>query len=117
MVQNFIYFSSVTVFAIGLFTILISNNYIKKIIGLSVLQSSVLLFYIALSKIKHGAPPINQCFGQKTCSVLYTSPISHVLMLTAIVVGFATVSLAMALIYQINTEFHSISEETLHHHD
>lgn len=89
-----------------------SDNYIKKIIGLGLFQNSVLVFYIALGKAKDGVVPINLC-NTIDCNYIYTSPIPHVLMLTAIVVGFSTLSVGLALILQIKREFGTINESEI----
>lgn len=92
---------------------LISDNYVRKIIGLGVLQSSVLIFYIALGKVSEGIVPIDICASLERCSHVFTSPLPHVLMLTAIVVGFSTMSVGLALIYQIYKEYGTISESKI----
>jgi multicomponent Na+:H+ antiporter subunit C len=86
---------------------LTSDNYFRKIIGLSLFQNAVLLFYIALGKAKAGIVPIE--IGEK----IYSSPLPHVLMLTAIVVGFATLSVGLALIKCIKDQFSSLSEDEI----
>ena len=88
---------------------LTSDNYVRKILGLSVFQSSVLIFYISLGKTKGGIVPIDICQNTLNCPHMYSSPIPHVLMLTAIVVGFATMSVGLALIYQIKREYGSVN--------
>ncbi len=105
MHYNLIYFFALVVLTSGLFIILVSNNYIKKIIGLGIFQNSVLIFYIALSKPRNGVVPIDL----NNSSVLFTSPLPHVLMLTAIVVGFATLSVGLAMIYQIYNHYGTIN--------
>lgn len=89
---------------------LTSDNYLRKILGLGIFQSSVLIFYIALGKAKNGIIPIDICAGASNCSHVYSSPLPHVLMLTAIVVGFATMSVGLALIYQIRAEYGTVLE-------
>lgn len=106
--NNFIYYFASAILVSGLFIMLTSDNYMKKIIGLGIFQSSVLIFYIALGKIKNGIPPI---FEENIHN--YSSPLPHVLMLTAIVVGFATLSVGLALIYRIYKQFNTISESEL----
>lgn len=108
--QNLIYFFAVILLASGLFIMLTSDNLIKKIIGLGVFQNSVLIFYIALGKISEGISPIDICAGLEKCAYSFSSPLPHVLMLTAIVVGFATLSVGLALIFQIRKEYGTISE-------
>tara|TARA_Y100001960_G_scaffold280569_1_gene313543 strand:+ start:1998 stop:2321 length:324 start_codon:yes stop_codon:yes gene_type:complete len=92
----------------GLFIIIRENNLIKKVIGLNIFQASVFIFYLIISKAKDGVPPIlidNE--------VIYSNPLPHVLILTAIVVGIATTSLALALIVSIKKEYKTIEEDEL----
>ncbi len=113
--QNLIYFLAVIILTSGLFIMLTSDNYVRKIIGLGVFQSSVLIFYIALGKIANGIVPINICPQDENaiCTHIFSSPLPHVLMLTAIVVGFATMSVGLALIYQIHQEYGTILESKI----
>ena len=82
-----------------------SSHYISKIIGLMLLQTSILIFYVAFGKITGGIVPID--IGSKVA--VYSSPLPHVLMLTAIVVGFATSALALALARQIYRHFGTLN--------
>lgn len=111
--SNLIYFLAVAVFSSGLFIMLTSDNYIRKIIGLTLFQSSVLIFYIALGKIKSGIVPIDICIDIHNCAYNFSSPLPHVLMLTAIVVGFATMSVGLALVFQIKKEYGTILESEI----
>lgn len=111
--ENIVYFFAVLVLATGLFIMLTSDNYLRKIIGLGVFQSSVLLFYIALGKMKTGILPIDVCAKLNNCPYIFSSPLPQVLMLTAIVVGFATLSVGLALIYQMHKEYGTILESQI----
>lgn len=106
--NNYIYYSAAGILVSGLFIMLTSDNYIKKIVGLGIFQSSVLIFYIAFGKIYSGIPPIFQ-----DNVIKYSSPLPHVLMLTAIVVGFSTLSVGLALIYKIYKHFATTSESEI----
>ena len=111
--QNLIYFFAVVILASGLFIMLTSDNFIRKIIGLGIFQSAVLIFYIALGKTANGIVPIDICTNTVSCPHIFSSPLPHVLMLTAIVVGFATMSVGLALIYQIHKEYGTILESEI----
>lgn len=112
--SHFIYFTAVIICASGLFMMLTNDNYIRKIIGLGIFQSSVLIFYIAIGKIAVGIAPISRCVGGGgECGHIYSSPLPQVLMLTAVVVGFATLSVGLALIYRIFKQYGCISEKTI----
>lgn len=92
---------------------LTADSFLRKIIGLGIFQNSVLIFYIALGKVHDGIVPIDICNGNINCAHVYSSPLTHVLMLTAIVVGFATMSVGLALIYQIRNEYGTILESKI----
>ncbi|GAB4163746.1 MAG: Na+/H+ antiporter subunit C [Rickettsiaceae bacterium] len=111
--QNLVYIFAIIVLNAGLFIMLTSDNYVRKIIGLGVFQSSVLIFYIALGKTADGIVPIDICSDASNCPYIFSSPLPHVLMLTAIVVGFATMSVALALIFQIKREYNTILESKI----
>ena len=70
----------------GLFMVIARANLVKKMIGLSIFQTSVFIFYISLGKMAGGTAPILD--GNP--DTLYSNPLPHVLILTAIVVGVAT---------------------------
>ena len=93
----------------GLFIVIARTNLIKKLIGLSIFQTSVFLFYISLGKVADGTAPILD--GNP--GTLYSNPLPHVLILTAIVVGVATTALGLALILRINEAFGSIEEDEI----
>lgn len=105
---HLVYLLAAIVLVCGLFVMLTSYNYVHKLIGLSVFQSSVLIFYLAIGKVSGGAVPILQ-----NGITRFSSPLPHVLMLTAIVVGFATVSVGLSLIYNIYKQFGTILENEL----
>jgi len=105
------YFSyAVTIFLLvaGLYIIIAQGNLIKKLVGLSLLQTSVYLLYIAPGKLVGGTAPIIAP-GQQ----IYANPLPHVLILTAIVVGVATLALGLALAVRIHEAYGSIEEEEI----
>ncbi len=110
---NIIFFFAILVLVSGLFIMLTSDNYIKKILGLSVFQQSVLIFFVALGKVSNGIVPIDICAGAANCKYNFSSPLPHVLMLTAIVVGFSTLSVGLALIYKMHKEYGSVLESEI----
>ena len=93
----------------GLFTVIARANLVKKMIGLSIFQTSVFIFYISLGKMAGGTAPILD--GNP--DTLYSNPLPHVLILTAIVVGVATTALGLALILRINEAFGSVEEDEI----
>ena len=93
----------------GLFMVIARANLVKKMIGLSIFQTSVFIFYISLGKVTGGTAPILD--GNP--DTLYSNPLPHVLILTAIVVGVATTALGLALILRINEAFGSVEEDEI----
>ncbi len=100
----------ITIFLIisGLYIIITNSNMIKKLIGLSIFQTSVYLLYVSPGKIIGGTAPIISSQFE-----IYSNPLPHVLILTAIVVGVATLALGLALTVRIKEEFGTIDEEKI----
>lgn len=96
----------------GFFIVIAHGNLIKKLIGLAVFQNAVFLFYISLGKVDGGVPPILNGTGGP-----YSNPLPHVLILTAIVVGVATLSLGLALVVRIRETYGTIEEDEIQEHD
>ncbi len=102
------YFVAFLLMVIGLWAIISSSNLIKKLIGLSIFQVSVLLMYISIGKVEGGAIPL---LTEK--AVLYSNPVPHVLMLTAIVVGVSTLAVGLALVVSIKKTYGTIEEKEI----
>tara|TARA_B100000131_G_scaffold122701_1_gene119816 strand:+ start:650 stop:1054 length:405 start_codon:yes stop_codon:yes gene_type:complete len=94
---------------IGLYIIIAKKSLLKKIVGLSIFQTSVFLLYITFGKITGGTAPILM----STDNPIYSNPLPHVLILTAIVVGVATTALGLALVVKINSTYGSIDEDEI----
>ena len=94
---------------IGLFLVIGRKNFLKKMVGLTIFQTSVFLLYITFGKIKGGTPPILN----NAIDTVYSNPLPHVLILTAIVVGVATTALGLSLVLRINSEYGSIEEDEI----
>ena len=105
---KYFYLTVIFLMMIGLYTTISSKNLIKKVMGLNIFQVSVFLFYIAMSKVKHGTAPI---LWDK--SHVYDNPLPHVLILTAIVVSVSTTAVALALIINIHKEYGTIEEDMI----
>ncbi len=127
----------------GLYVVFASSNMIKKLVGLSVFQTSVFLLYISIGKVSGGQPPIidpsefktghggghdgEQVAGaaqqnvteagheaiSHTTDVIYSNPLPHVLILTAIVVGVATLAIGLALVVRIRETYGTIEEDEI----
>ncbi len=108
MFGHFSYIVTVFLMVAGLFIIIARGNLIKKLVGLSIFQTSVYMLYIVPGKLVGGTAPIIS----PNYSV-YSNPLPHVLMLTAIVVGVATLALGLALAVRIREAYGSIEEDEI----
>lgn len=104
----FNYWASIVLMMIGFYVVIAQGNLVKKIFGLNIFQVSVFLFYISMSKVDGGAAPILDDRYQ-----VYSNPLPHVLILTAIVVGVATMSLGLALVVRIRDAYGTIEEDEI----
>ena len=99
----------------GFYIVISRGNLVKKVIGLNIFQTSVFLLYISIGKMRGGTAPIWVDGGAET--VRYTNPLPSVLILTAIVVGVATTSVALALIVRIKEAYGTVEEDEIHELD
>ena len=104
--SHYTYWVTVLLMVAGLYIVIARGNLVKKLIGLSIFQTSVYLLYIAPGKLIGGTAPI-VADGFK----VYSNPLPHVLILTAIVVGVATLALGLALAVRIREAYGSIEED------
>ena len=108
IVEHYNHWITIFLMVSGLYIVVNRGNMIKKLVGLSLFQTSVYLIYITPGKIIGGTPPILDDKFE-----VYSNPLPHVLILTAIVVGVATLALGLALVVRINEAFGTIEEEEL----
>ncbi|MDE0702506.1 MAG: cation:proton antiporter subunit C [Rhodospirillaceae bacterium] len=96
----------------GFYIVMSRHNLVKKLIGLNIFQSAVFLFYISVGKVGGGTAPIVE-----EGITSYSNPLPHVLILTAIVVGVATVSLGLALVVRLKEAYGTIEEDEINEMD
>ena len=105
---NFNYVVAITLTMIGLYILIERGNLIKKLVGLNLFQTSVFLLYISMGKIEGGTAPIHyEGFAP------FSNPLPHVLILTAIVVGVATLSVGLAIVIRIREEYGTVEESEI----
>ena len=112
VIAHFNHWITIVLMVAGLYIVVARGNMVKKLVGLAIFQTSVYLLYITPGKIIGGTPPIiAEGF------TVYSNPLPHVLILTAIVVGVATQALGLALVVRINEAYGSIEEDEIHSQD
>lgn len=130
---NYNYVVVIILMMTGLYVVFSSRNLIKKLVGLSVFQTSVFLLYITIGKVEGATPPIlKKGYGATETPVkyaaggekipgytkyltdaAYSNPLPHVLILTAIVVGVATLAIGLALVVRIRETYGTIEEDEI----
>nr|MBF0220719.1 cation:proton antiporter subunit C [Desulfobulbaceae bacterium] len=121
IIGKYNYWAFLILLLIGLHAMISKNNLVKKVIGMSIFQSAIILFYVSIGYKKgasipilshgHGPEPIHQTAAQIVAGI--ANPLPHVLMLTAIVVGVSTLGVALAIIQKINRVYDTIEEDEI----
>jgi len=106
------YWIAILLLVIGIYIVIARGNLVKKLVGLGIFQTSVYLIYISPGKILGGTAPI-----VVSGFSVYSNPLPHVLILTAIVVGVATLALGLALVVRINEAYGTIEEDEIQRRD
>lgn len=102
------YWVAVFLMMAGFYVVIAQGNLVKKLVGLGLFQASVFILYITIGKVSGGSAPI------ATAGVeIYSNPLPHVLILTAIVVGVATTAVGLALVVRINEAYGSVEEDDI----
>lgn len=119
IVNYYNYWMYIALMMIGFYAMMAKRNLIKKIIGMNIFQSAIILFYISIS-VKRGAtvPILEHAHGghgaHHAVDVMqYANPLPHVLMLTAIVVMVATLGVALAVAIMIYKRYHTLEEDEI----
>jgi len=105
---HYSYWMTIVLMVAGMYIVIARGNLLKKLLGLGVLQTSVYLLYIAPGKLIGGTAPI-----VAEGYAVYSNPLPHVLILTAIVVGVATLALGLAIVVRIREAYGSIEEDEI----
>jgi multicomponent Na+:H+ antiporter subunit C len=108
MTAHLSYWMTIFLMVGGLYILIARGNLLKKLIGLAVFQTSVYLLYIAPGKLIGGTAPIIASGFE-----VYSNPLPHVLILTAIVVGVATLALGLAITVRIREAYGTVEEDEI----
>lgn len=117
IIAKYNYWMYIILMMIGLCGMIIKKNLIKKIIGMNIFQTAIILFYISIAAKKNATIPIIiHAHGDGHAAVNAAgiiNPLPHVLMLTAIVVAVATLGVALALAIKIYRQYHTLEEDEI----
>jgi len=101
------YLVSFLLLGVGTYMLIGSPNLVKKVIGMNVFQTGIFLFFIVAAFVDGASAPL------LTAEPPYVSPLPHVLILTAIVVGVSLTAVALGLIVRIYDEYGTLNEQSI----
>jgi multicomponent Na+:H+ antiporter subunit C len=109
---RYVYLLVVALFAIGLYGMLAQRNLAKKVIGMTIFQTGIFLFFIEGSVKEDGTVPIiDPAIGPDAAA--YMNPLPHLLILTAIVVGVGVLGVAFAQLVRIHRAYGTLDEDAI----
>ena len=119
IIGKYNYWIYIVLMMIGLYAVIVKKNLVKKIIGMNILQTAIILFYVSIGTKKGATIPIiahgHGDTGQHAIQAVdYINPLPHVLMLTAIVVAVATLGVALALVIKIHKQYGTLEEDEIY---
>ena len=123
IISHYNYWMYIGLMMVGFYAMMVKRNLVKKIIGMNIFQSAIILFYISTSVKKGASVPILEHAHEGHGAVAHTAhavdvmqyanPLPHVLMLTAIVVMVATMGVALAVAIMIYKRYHTLEEDEI----
>ncbi len=117
LVAKYNYWIYITLMMIGLYAMIAKNNLVKKIVGMNIFQTAIILFYVSIGAKKGATIPIIEhghgASSHVVHAVDYINPLPHVLMLTAIVVAVATLGVALALAIKVYDRYKTLEEDEI----
>jgi multicomponent Na+:H+ antiporter subunit C len=119
IIAKYNYWIYVLLMMIGLYAMLSKNNLVKKIVGMSIFQTAIIVFYVSIGAKKGATIPIlehghgHEAAAHAVEAIHYVNPLPHVLMLTAIVVSVSTLGVALAIILGIHKRYGTIEEDEI----
>lgn len=118
LLAQFNYIGCFVLLFAGLYLIITTGNLVKKLFGLAIFQAAALVFFISVGRVSDGRAPILEKGAEEaSMALVYVNPLPQVLVLTAIVVGLAVLSVGLALVIQIKKSYGSIEQEDLEDSD
>ncbi len=117
VVSKYNYWIYITLMMIGLYAMIAKSNLVKKVVGMNIFQTAIILFYVSTGAKRGATIPILEHAHSNIPHVIhaadYINPLPHVLMLTAIVVAVSTFGVALALVLKIFIQYNTLEEDEL----
>ncbi|OGW16576.1 MAG: NADH-quinone oxidoreductase subunit J [Nitrospirae bacterium RIFOXYB2_FULL_43_5] len=114
IISKYNYWIYIVLMMIGFYAMISKRNLMKKLIGMTIFQTAIILFYISIGVKRDATIPIVPEHSHEAIKALeYVNPLPHVLMLTAIVVMVSTSGVALALLIMIYKRYKTIEEDEI----
>jgi multicomponent Na+:H+ antiporter subunit C len=110
LIGHYSYWLTIALICVGLYGILFKRSLVKKMIGLSILQSAIILFWVSIATKWGATVPVRDPSISTVEVANYLNPLPHTLMLTAIVVGVATLGVGFSLMIAIWNRYKTLDE-------
>lgn len=109
--MNYPYWIAIGLLMLGLYTMIAHANLMKKLVGMTVFQTAIILFFLLTAAKRDATLPI--VTAGPVDPAAYVNPLPHALMLTAIVVMVATAGVALAILIRLHDRYGSLEEHVL----
>jgi len=119
LISHYNYWIYILLMMIGLYAMLAKNNLVKKVIGMSIFQTAIIVFYVSIGAKREATIPIiahgqgHDAIPAAIDAMQYANPLPHVLMLTAIVVSVGTLGVALAICLGIHRRYNTLEEDEI----
>ena len=116
IVAKYNYWAYVVLMMVGFYAMIGKRNLVKKLLGMNIFQTAIILFFVSTGVKKGGAIPIVDKYAGLAGSIdpnTVNNPLPHVLMLTAIVVGVSVTGVALAVLQRIYREYGTLEENEI----
>lgn len=115
-ISKYNYWIYILLMMIGFYAMIGKKNLVKKIVGLNIFQTAIILYFVSIAAKKGGTIPIvvhSNGVAHGVHASQYVNPLPHVLMLTAIVVMVGTFGVALAFIIRIHRQYGTVEEDEI----
>jgi len=92
---------SLVLFFIGVYGLVARRNMVKAIISLGIMQSAIILYFLAAGAPVHPVPPI----GDVSAAVAVADPLPQAMMITDIVIGIGTTAVALTMVIHLYHQY------------
>ncbi len=117
IISKYNYWMYIIIMMIGFYAMIAKTNLVKKVLGMNIFQTAIILFFVSIASKRGATIPIIQHGHGEAADIIHTAqymnPLPHVLMLTAIVVMVSTFGVAIALLILIYRRYNTLEEDEI----